>query len=255
MWIALSALACIVAMLLLLGVASAIVLSNDRPTNGGTRLADDSERRSVERGALRLVAPTVFGSSWSGTATCWRATSDGKLLLATNRHVAAPDGRAERLEVEFVGGIRLPVQAMAVEADRDADLALLVVDASSLREGRDFELITPHPGPEWSELREGDAVVAVGSPHGLPQTQTFGRISALRDRLPGEGEPGVRWIQLDATVLPGNSGGPLLRLVDDHWDWIGVVTARGMRGIGFAIHAGELSTSKFRWLVGAPPAN
>jgi hypothetical protein len=82
-----------------------------------------------------------------------------------------------------------------------------------------------------NDLRSGERVIAIGSPRGLQGTVTTGVVSALRD---DPGGAGFKVIQTDASVNPGNSGGPLL---NDRAQAIGVVTfkLRGSEGLNFAV--------------------
>lgn len=234
--------------------------TNAAGSGRSVRIPEDGEESLIEKGELDLVAPSVHGraggllaTEWSGTAIPWRLDAEGRLLLVTNRHVQSARELADEpeLSVEFKGGVERRVVATGV-ADSLADLAVLVVETDGLSEGKHYRLLSPLGDSDWKSLAPGDAVVAVGSPHGYPQTQTFGRISALRDRIQAM-EDGVRWIQVDCTVLPGNSGGPLLRAQDGNWRWIGVVTARGEVGIGFAIYSGDVTVARYRWTKGVPP--
>ena len=96
--------------------------------------------------------------------------------------------------------------------DAENDVALLRADsfrASAL------------PIRPTAEVRKGDGVVALGYPlvsiQGQEQKATFGRVNALSGAMADE-----RFIQVDAPIQPGNSGGPLL---DERGNVIGVVTA------------------------------
>lgn len=250
------------------GIVLARAITKPSPAQGGlsVRVPSDGEKRAIGKGDLKLVAPSVEGRSggllsaeWGGSAIPWRMTDDGSLLLVTNAHVAeGPSGGVGMLEVVFASGERRKVTAIGLAEHDGCDLAILAVDSAGLAEGTDYRLLSPQSPEEWSSLSAGDEVVAVGTPLGYPQTQTFGRISALRDAMPEFRSQGVRWVQVDATVLPGNSGGPLLRLArgadgKDQWRWIGVITAKGVTGIGFAIHAGEVTAKSFRWVFGKAP--
>lgn len=250
------------------GILLVRAITKPSPAQGGVsvRVPSDGEKRAIEKGDLKLVAPSVegrsggiLGAEWGGSAIPWRMTDDGRLLLVTNAHVAeGPGGGVGALEIVFASGERRAVTAVGIAEHDGCDLAILAVDANGLVDGSDFRLLSPQPPEEWSSLAAGDEVVAVGTPLGYPQTQTFGRISALRDAMPEFRSLGVRWVQVDATVLPGNSGGPLLRLAKgddgkDQWRWIGVITAKGVTGIGFAIHAGEVTAKRFRWVLGQAP--
>lgn len=228
------------------------------------RPATDAEQTSIAKEDLSLVAPTVEGSigglrglsqRWNGSAVPWRRLDGNLLVLVTNRHVASPDQNSSRasLEVTFGSGKSVPVRNVALPIGTALDLSLLLVDASSLQENVDYCLLTPCPEDIWPSLKPGDDVVAVGSSLGYPQTQTFGRISALRQDMAIRMMLG-RWIQFDATVLPGNSGGPLLQMISDRWRWVGVITAGSDPGVGFAIFAGELFQTSFRWIRDEGPS-
>jgi hypothetical protein len=250
------------------GIVLARAITKPSPAQGGlsVRVPSDGEKRAIGKGDLRLVAPSVegrsggiLGAEWGGSAIPWRMTADGRLLLVTNAHVAeGPGGGVGALEIVFASGERRKVTAVGVAEHEGCDLAILAVESEGLSEGSDYRLLSPQPPEDWTSLAAGDEVVAVGTPLGYPQTQTFGRISALREAMPEFRSQGVRWVQVDATVLPGNSGGPLLRLAKgsdgkEQWRWVGVITAKGVTGIGFAIHAGEVTAKSFRWVLGKAP--
>lgn len=253
-------------MVFLTFAATVVVVQSKSPLQHGeqgraVRMPDEKEKRLVAKSNLGLVAPSVIGrsgrlitSEWSGTAIPWRLDAHGNLVLITNAHVVDGGNKASvpTLEVVFKGEVKRAALAVGIATGAQADLAMIVLDAAGLVEGRHYRLLSPASDGDWSQLAAGDAVVAVGSPYGYPQTQTFGRISALRDGL-SPFDHDVRWIQVDATVLPGNSGGPLLQAAGDDWRWIGVVTARGEVGIGFAIFGAEIAETKYNWIFGEPP--
>lgn len=143
-------------------------------------------------------------------------------LVLTNHHVVR---NAERIGVALSDGRR--IEAKLVGADPPTDLALLSIAAHGL---------VGLPLGDSDMLEIGDYVVALGNPFGLGQTVTFGVVSALgRSGLGIEGYED--FIQTDAAVNPGNSGGALVG-IDGHL--IGIDTAivgpaGGNVGIGFAI--------------------
>lgn len=119
-------------------------------------------------------------------------------------------------------------KARVVGADLRTDLALLKVDGR-----KDF----PYVKFADNEPRIGDWVIAVGNPYGLGGTVTAGIVSALGRRLDTDSYDD--FIQLDAPINKGNSGGPSF---DVNGDVVGVNTAifspsGGSVGIGFAIPA------------------
>ncbi len=142
--------------------------------------------------------------------------------ILTNNHVI--DGAAS-VTVTFQDGTILP--AIIVGRDKAADLAVLKVAAG-------------HPLPaltfgDSGKLRVGDWVMAIGNPYGLPGSTSAGIVSAL-DRNINSGNYDD-FIQTDATINRGNSGGPLF---DMQGEVIGVNSAiyspsGASDGIGFAI--------------------
>jgi serine protease Do len=117
-------------------------------------------------------------------------------------------------------------KARLVGSDPKTDIALLKVEARGL---------TMLPFGDSDRLEVGEPVMAIGNPFGLDQTVTTGIVSA-KERFIGSG-PYDDFIQTDASVNPGNSGGPL---VDTRGALVGINTAifsqsGGSVGIGFAI--------------------
>jgi serine protease Do len=89
-------------------------------------------------------------------------------------------------------------KARVLGADRASDIAVLKIDA--------HDLPTVHLG-DSDKLAVGDYVMAIGAPFGLTESATAGIVSAKSRSLPNDGY--VSFIQTDAAVNPGNSGGPL----------------------------------------------
>jgi serine protease Do len=149
-------------------------------------------------------------------------------LIVTNNHVI--DG-AESISVILSDGTSLP--ATLVGRDTQNDIALLRVHP-------DHPLKAVHFGPSRA-ARIGDWVIAIGNPYGLGGTVTAGIISARGRDLDEDGSSD--YIQTDAAINRGNSGGPLF---DMSGQVIGINTAiyspsGGSVGIGFAIPADEVS--------------
>lgn len=142
--------------------------------------------------------------------------------IVTNTHVV--DG-ADKVTVKLADGTSL--DARVVGTDPATDLALIRVEA-----GRDLPFV------EWGDstaLRVGQDVVAIGNPFGLGNTVTAGIVSALGRDI-GAG-PFDDFIQTDAAINRGNSGGPLF---DAEGRVVGINTAilsptGGSVGIGFAV--------------------
>ncbi len=142
--------------------------------------------------------------------------------LLTNQHVI---DEAERITVALTD--RREFEAEVVGADPETDVALLKIEAESL---------TALPLGDSDALQIGDYVVAIGNPFGLGQTITAGIVSAVgRSGLSLESYED--FIQTDAAINIGNSGGALINLKGE---LIGINTAifsgrGGNIGIGFAI--------------------
>jgi serine protease Do len=147
---------------------------------------------------------------------------DSSGIVVTNNHVV---GNAKEIMVSLKDGSELPAKLLG--ADEKTDLAVLKIQSK-----------TALPAVTWGDsdkARIGDWVLAVGNPFGLGGTATVGIISA-RGREIGAG-PYDDFIQVDAPINSGNSGGPLF---DQNGKVIGVNTAiytpnGGSVGIGFAI--------------------
>jgi serine protease Do len=184
--------------------------NQDRAERGGPRERDRGDNRP------HRLRPTAQGSGFF-------ISEDG--YLVTNNHVVS-DGSA--YTVVMNDGTEL--EAKLVGKDSRTDLAVLKVDASS----RKFTYVS---FADDSKVRVGDWVVAVGNPFGLGGTVTSGIVSA-RGRDIGSG-PYDDYIQVDAAVNRGNSGGPTFNLSGEV---VGINTAifspsGGNVGIAFAIPA------------------
>lgn len=143
--------------------------------------------------------------------------------VVTNNHVV---DKADEVEVILDDGTSL--KADVIGTDAKTDLALLKIKA---------ERAFPYVAFTGGDIEIGDWVVAVGNPFGLGGTVTAGIVSA-RGRDLGSG-PYDDFIQIDASINKGNSGGPAFNL---NGEVVGVNTAifsptGGSVGIGFAIPA------------------
>jgi serine protease Do len=238
--------------------------------------ADDKTKALAEfSGALERLAATVAPAVVQVQVSAWCASDSGSAILSscrvvgsgvivdpsgyiiTNEHVVrnarhirvmltprpeqsgdrpAPSGKPPVLDSVVVGANREPVgkrevlEAAIVGVSRETDVALLKVEASGLPA---ISLNQTSTGP-----RQGQFVLAVGSPEGLDNTMTSGIVSAV-GRQPHPDYP-MLYIQTDAAINPGNSGGPLL---DVEGELIGINTfmlseTGRNQGLGFAVPAG-----------------
>jgi serine protease Do len=196
----------------------------------------DSTRTVHERVQANPLLRQFFGdipdqdreSKETGLGSGVIVSSDGYIL--TNNHVVAD---ADELTVEFADGRKFP--AKVVGADPKTDIAVVKIDATGL------------PAVTFADsdkLRVGDVVFAVGNPLGVGETVTMGIVSAkgrnhlgILDDDDGKGPGYEDFIQTDAAINMGNSGGAL---VDAKGRFVGINSAivspsRGNIGIGFAV--------------------
>jgi S1-C subfamily serine protease len=148
-------------------------------------------------------------------------------LILTNNHVI---GNAQPGNISVTLSDKHQYKAKVEAVDKGHDLALLRINAPNLVPAKLAE--------SSSGLVVGQRVYAIGNPFGLSGTMTRGIISAIRTIRGGENDLIEGAIQTDASVNPGNSGGPLL---NSRGEVIGITTmiasngAEQSAGIGFAI--------------------
>jgi len=210
------------------------VIVEERSVSAGQRAAEGVAPGSEADAVGALLRRLLSGASGSGSSD-ERATgalgsgfiirSDG--LIVTNRHVIVG---ARTVTVRLSDAREFP--ARIVGSDAITDIALLKVDAGTLPVLRLGSA---------RALSVGDAVIAIGNPFGLGQSVSAGIISARARTL--EDDPYIDFLQTDAAINRGNSGGPLLS-VDG--TVLGVTSAifspsGGSVGLGFAIPAETVS--------------
>lgn len=146
-----------------------------------------------------------------------------KGLIVTNNHVIKD---ADEIKVTLHNETILPAEVIG--SDDKTDLAVLKVDLSDQK-------VSEVTFGDSDELRVGDWVIAIGNPFGLGGTVTAGIVSARQRNI--NAGPYDDFIQTDASINRGNSGGPMFNV---QGDLIGINTAifspsGGSVGIGFAI--------------------
>ena len=156
---------------------------------------------------------------FKGQGSGFIVSADG--LILTNAHVVKD---AKEVTVRLAD--RREYAAKVLGSDAATDIAVLRINAQGLPTVR---LGDP------KGLQVGDPVLAIGAPYGLEQTATAGIVSAKGRSLPGD--TAVPFIQTDAAVNPGNSGGPLF---DSAGNVVGInaqIYSRtgGFQGVSFAI--------------------
>jgi serine protease Do len=145
--------------------------------------------------------------------------------ILTNNHVVE---NATRIQVTLPGS-KTQYPAKLIGTDPELDLAVLKIDAD--------KQLTPLRIGNSDAIEVGDWAVAIGSPFGLDQTMTAGIISAKGRDLGERDHQLQRFLQTDAAINRGNSGGPLLNI---NGEVIGINTmivsgSGNFEGIGFAL--------------------
>ena len=185
-------------------------------------LAEKLKPAMVQVRVRRAAEPQAEGEAPEGHEDR-RSSGSGFLIrqdgyLITNEHVVAD---ADLIQVKLADGRRFV--GRLVGKDERVDLALVKIEATGLPVA---------PLGDSNRLRVGEFVLALGHPFGLEQTVSFGIVS--RKGAPLQvASPGFDFIQTDAAVNPGNSGGPLVNMAGEV---VGINSMAARNGtIGFAI--------------------
>jgi S1-C subfamily serine protease len=189
--------------------------------------AAELERRAGEafnsEEIAEAVVPSVFmvvAGDFTGTAFAVGPEADsGGTNLFTNYHVVQSVWDAGGREV-MLERTNQRYEAEIVEVDPDVDVAWLRADTSFRGLSASSE-----------QVRSGQPIIAVGAPLGLTDVVTTGVVSSPSQELPDGSGP---WIQFDAAVNPGNSGGPV---INSEQEVVGIATRKGTdaEALGFAV--------------------
>ena len=154
-----------------------------------------------------------------GQGSGFIVSSDG--IILTNAHVVRG---AKEVTVKLTD--RREFRAKVLGADPKTDVAVLRIEA------KDLPVVSVG---KTNELHAGDWVLAIGSPFGFENTVTAGVVSATGRSLPDDSS--VPFIQTDAAVNPGNSGGPLFNAQGEVVGINSQIYSRsgGYQGVSFAI--------------------
>jgi len=164
------------------------------------------------------VEGSLNNKKFSSMGSGFVIAKDGTIL--TNHHVI--DNNL-RVLVKFNNDPR-EYDAKVLGSDESTDVAVLQVDAKEAKNLRPVTL------GKSKESQVGQWVLAVGNPYGLDRTVSFGIVSAKGRNMPQA--PVLNdFLQTDAFIAPGSSGGPLLNM---HGEVIGI-NSRGGSGLGFTI--------------------
>ncbi len=206
--------------------------------NKGEMLETADFRRVVQSAKEKVFPAVVFIRVVSENYTSGRkqnvestgsgviVSADGRVL--TNWHVI---DNATEIRCQLVDGTAR--RATVIGSDKDTDLALLQLQ----RKDGDPDFAYAQIG-DSDGLAEGDFVMAMGAPWGLSRSVSIGIISCTRRYLKEASEYSL-FLQTDASISPGNSGGPL---VDTGGRVVGLNSRGAMGGgdLGFAIPASTL---------------
>src|SRR5262249_17584604 len=186
-------------------------------------LAEGLKSALVQVRVRRAIEAQGEGNDPFGGPDERRSSGSGFIIrqdgyLVTNAHVV---NDAERIQVKLFDGRRF--DGRLVGQDDRVDLALVKIEATGLPQAK---------LGDSNKLRVGEFVLALGHPFGLEQTVSFGIVSRKGAPLM-VAAPGFDFIQTDAAVNPGNSGGPLVNMAGEV---VGVNSMAARNGsIGFAI--------------------
>lgn len=207
------------------------VLVEERSRGAAQHAADRAvERADAETDAVSAMLRRLLSGPGAGPETGesggilgsgFIVAADG--LIVTNNHVVAG---ARTVRVRLADSREYPAQIVGTDAA--TDIALLRVHAGRLpvlRLGSS------------AKSSVGDAVIAIGNPYGLGQTVTAGIVSARGRTL--DADPYIDFLQTDAAINRGNSGGPLLATDGTVLGVTSVIfsPSGGSVGLGFAIPA------------------
>ncbi|MGH9460737.1 MAG: S1C family serine protease [Vicinamibacteria bacterium] len=184
------------------------------PSSSETREPRGVQETLSTEEIARLVQPSIV------SLTCRQSVGSGFFIsgdrLLTNAHVLCPEG--DTILVHFSDQRELTGEVLA--QDEDLDLALISVPGAGAE---------PLAVGDAALLNAGEEVIMIGTPLGMDQTVHEGIVSHAARNLFG-----IAYIQVDANVNPGNSGGPLL---NRRGNVVGIISlaVEGASGLGFAI--------------------
>jgi len=210
-------------------VVRQVPVQSSQPTADSTGLTPGQIYRQAYQGVVEITVSspqqTPMGNQEAqAQGSGFVIDSDGHIV--TNEHVV---DNADSVSVRFWNGNTY--KATVVGSDPSTDLAVIKVDAPQ-------SILHPLTLADSSNVKVGDAVVAIGSPFGLEETLTGGIVSAVHRQMQAPNDFTINdSIQTDAAINHGNSGGPLL---DSTGEVIGVnAQIAGQTGanvgVGFAI--------------------
>src|SRR5258706_909677 len=248
------------AFLCLLQIPSAPATAQDRADNPLRKINESADAliKKVSPSVVQILV-TGYGpiesgehGNTAGVIGRQRAIGSGFVIdpdgyIVTNAHVVAgaqrvqivvPEGASDGSLAAILATRTNIVPARVVGVDKEIDLALLKADNVK------FAAL---PLALYRNIRQGEVVLAFGSPQGLRNTVTLGVVSSVARQI--DPDSPMAYIQTDAPINPGNSGGPLVN-VDG--EVVGINTfilsqSGGNEGLGFAIPSNVVNVA-FRQL-------
>ncbi|HEX5470748.1 MAG TPA: trypsin-like peptidase domain-containing protein [Lacipirellulaceae bacterium] len=207
-------------------------LDHLKPQLNDLELASRLVAKRMEPSVVSIVRPSgrVAGHDIEGQGSGVIVDKAG--YIVTNYHVV--EG-IDSVQVRLSD--RRTVDAAVVGTDSLTDIAVLKIDLDNLI------------AAEWGDsdkLEVGDLVWAIGSPYGLERTLTFGIVSA-KSRHGANVSPYQEYLQTDAAVNPGNSGGPLVNIEGQIVGINAAIFGPAYQGISFSIPS-ALAREKYEQL-------
>ena len=194
-------------------------LESLKPRLNDLELASRLVAKRVEPSVVSIIRPSGRGLDGQGSGVI----VDKAGYIVTNSHVV--EG-ARTIQVRLSD--RRTAEATVVGSDTLTDIAVLQIDLPNLM------------AAEWGDsdkMQVGDLVWALGSPYGLERSLTFGIVSAKSRRSSSHlsRSPYQEYLQTDAAVNPGNSGGPLVNIEGQIVGINAAIFGTAYQGISFAI--------------------
>jgi S1-C subfamily serine protease len=194
-------------------------LDSLKPRLNDLELASRLVAKRVEPSVVSITRPT--GTSLDGQGSGVIVDKAG--YIVTNFHVV---NGTDKVQVRLSD--RRVADAEVVGSDALTDIAVLKIDLDNLM---------PAEWGDSDKLEVGDLVWALGSPYGLDRSLTFGIVSA-KSRRSGSyisSSPYQEYLQTDAAVNPGNSGGPLVNIEGQIIGINAAIFGSAYQGISFSI--------------------
>lgn len=194
-------------------------LASIKPRLSDFELASRMVAKRLEPSVVSIYRPGPLGLEGQGSGVIVDAAG----YVVTNYHVVKG---ANSIEVQLSDGRRATVSEL--RTDEMTDLAVLKIDLPNL---------TPAEWGDSDKLEVADLVWAVGSPFGLDRSVSFGIVSAKARRSHSglTRSPYQEYLQTDAAVNPGNSGGPLVNIDGKVVGINAAIFGPTYQGISFAI--------------------